>query len=197
MKEGRWRLKINDHIINNRTISRKAEAVCLEDTYFMDFVMRFRFKKQFIEYAQIAGHRYFHNDTNVYNQYLVNQVILKCKNCTAYIDIEESKVPERMKPYMYVRDARNEWVVHVRMLPERWDKEVIKVCNGWAGTRPLPISISRLILKSSAIKTLLWYRSEMNPTRNIFLKRINLNAFPMIRLPKGERLMWKVIFHIR
>ena len=197
MKEGHWRLQVADNIIDDQTIFRKAEAICLQDSYFMDFVMRFRFQKQFIEYAEIAGNRYFHNDTNVYNQYPVDQVILKGKNFTAQISIIDLTVPEKMRPYMYVRDTKNEWVIHLRMLPQKWDKEVIKVCNRWAGTRPLPMWITRPILKFQSVKNHLWYRSEVKPFKNPFLKRLNLNAFPMILLPKGERLMWKVKFHIR
>ncbi len=196
MREGQWHLQVSDKITDAHNIIRRAEAVCLEDSYFMDFVMRFRFKKKFIKHAEIADKKIIHNNTNVYNQYPVNKVVLQGSDYKIKIDITNSTVPEKMKPFMYVRDADDEWVVHVRMLPEDWDKEIIKVCNRWAQTRPLPLWMSRVILNIPSLKKHLWYRNEVNPYKNPVLKRMNLNAFPMVKLLKGDCLMWEVNFNI-
>ncbi|EKN66455.1 hypothetical protein BABA_15137 [Neobacillus bataviensis LMG 21833] len=198
MKEGKWKLKIDDKIMDNHSIVRFVEAECLEDTIFMDFVMRFRFKKEFIDYAIIAEKKIKHNNSNIYYQYPVNNVFLKGSKFNVNVDILESKVPSAMKPVMYVRDNNGEWVVHVRMLPLRTDKEVIKICTKWAATRPLPQLISKNLLKFSRLRNFLWYRGEFSPiNNNILLKLFNPSAFPMVKVKKGTKLMWKVRVEIK
>ncbi|UFS62409.1 hypothetical protein LOH54_12270 [Sulfurimonas sp. HSL-3221] len=196
MKEGLWALSVDDRIDGN-CIDRRVEAVTQEDSVFMDFVMRFRFKKAFIEYAEIGGKRYFHNDTNIYYQYPVDRVLLKGSSFAVTISVLDKVVPEKMTPVIYVRDNRDEWVVHVRMVPEKWDKEVIKICTAWAGTRPLPQWISRPLLARKQFKKALWYRGERQPFKNRFVRRfLNLAAFAMVRVPKAGRLMWHVRMEI-
>lgn len=196
MKEGKWKLNIDDKIEEN-TIIRKVEAVTLEDTIFMDFVMRFRFKKEFIEYVQIADKTYYHNDTNLYYQYPVDKVFLKGKGFDIKISVVDKIVPTKMEPVMYVRDNKDEWVVHIRMFPKEWDKEVIKICKNWAKTRPLPQFLSQGILKNKKIKNMLWYSGENNPIKNRVLRKLfNPAAFAMVQVPKGNKLMWNVKMEI-
>lgn len=196
MQEGKWKLKIDDNIKEN-TISRKVEAITLEECFFMDFVMRFRFKKEFIEYAEISDEKYFHNNTNVYYQYPVDKVFLKGKGFDVNISIIDKIVPEKMEPVMYVRDNKDEWVVHVRMVPKSWDKEVIKICTAWAGTRSLPQFISKPLLSIKAIKNALWYRGERSPYKcRIFRRFINPCAFGMVKVKENSKLMWQVKMEI-
>lgn len=196
MKEGKWNLAISDHIQGN-TIIRKAEVVTLEESIFMDFVMRFRFKKEFIEYAEIADKRYYHRNTNIYYQYPVDHVFLKGKCFDINIRVLNSIVPSKMKAVIYARDHQDEWVVHVRMVPKVWDKEVIKICTAWAATRPLPQWISKPLLGLPSIKEALWYRGERRPFKSRLVGRFfNPTAFGMVRIPKGEKLMWKVKMEI-
>jgi len=193
MKEGKWELNIDDKIINDKTIERKVEAITLEDSFFMDFVMRFRFKKEFIEYAKIADKVIFHKNTNIYYQYPVEEVFLKGKEFDIKISIIDKIVPKNMKPVMYVRDNNGEWIVHVRMIPKKWDKEVIKVCTSWAKTMPLPQFFSDFLLKWKWLKGELWYRGEKNPYKNkIIRKFLNPCAFAMVKVAKNEKLMWNV-----
>lgn len=193
MKEGKWDLKIRDHIVNESQLERMVEAECLEDTNFMDFVMRFRFKKEYFNVASIADKNIYHKKSNIYHQYPVQQVKLMGDDIGIKINILDSDVPAQMSPVMYVRDSGNEWVIHVRMLPKICDKEVIKICTKWAQTRPLPSLITKIILKSNKIKQFLWYRGEVAPyNNNLFLKIFNPSAYPMTRLKKGTKLMWKV-----
>jgi hypothetical protein len=196
MKEGKWALSIDDTLSDN-VIIRKVEAITLKDSVFMDFVMRFRFKKEFIEYAEIADRRYYHHNTNVYYQYPVNRVYLQGKGFGIEISVLDQIVPEKMEPVMYVRDHKDEWVVHVRMVPKSWDKEVIKICTAWAGTRPLPQFISRTLLAVKSIKEALWYRGERAPFKSRIVRRLlNPAAFGMVRIPKGSKLMWHVKMEI-
>jgi hypothetical protein len=198
MKEGRWKLFIRDEIENENLLIRYVEAECLEDTVFMDFVMRFRFKKSFIDYALISNKKIYHNNTNIYYQYPVDNVLLKGSKFDVKINIVDSLVPLKMKPVMYVRDNHGEWVVHVRMIPKKADKEVIKICTKWASTRPLPQLLSNMLLKSPKLKKFLWYRGEFAPfNSNILLKLFNPSAFPMVKIEKGSKLMWKVKVEIK
>ena len=192
MKEGKWELFINDEIKGN-IITRDIEAITLEDSYFMDFVLRYRFKKEFIEYAKINNKIYYHNNTNVYYQYPVDKVFLKGKNFDINISVVESIVPDKMQPVMYVRDNIDEWVVHIRMIPKKWDKEVIKICTAWAGTRPLPQKLSEILLKWKWLKKQLWYRGERKPYKcKLFRKFVNPCAFGMVKIEKNSKLMWHV-----
>ena len=197
MKEGHWIVNIKDSIINEQCIERLVEAQTLEDSVFMDFVMRFRFKKNDIEYAEINKKKIYHNNTNVYYQFPVNNVFLKGYTFSINISILDCSVPDKMEPVMYVRDHGDEWVVHVRMIPKQWDKEVIKICTSWAGTRPLPQILTRILLKSDTLRNSMWYRGERAPYKNrLFRRLINPMAFGMVNVPKNKKLMWKVKLEI-
>lgn len=197
MKEGFWRLDVNDRIEEDGLLERRCEIECLEASVFMDFVMRFRFRKAFFEYVEIAGNRYFHNNTNVYYQFPTDRIHLKGHGFEVNIGIKDSLVPEQMAPCMYVRDQKEEWVVHARMLPLVPCKNIIKLCNRWTGTRPLYQWLSDVILLNERLKSSLWYRSERSPYKNKMLRILNPNAFPMAKLPAGGRLMWNVVVEIR
>ncbi|MRS01739.1 hypothetical protein EG832_00690 [bacterium] len=192
MKEGLWRLDVQDQVVGGDSLVRRCEIECLEDSVFMDFVMRFRFRKNFFEYAEIAGNRYVHNNTNIYYQFPVSSVYLKGHGFGVEIRINDALVPEQMTSCMYVRDYKDEWVVHARMLPTKPYKNVIKLCNRWTGTRPLPQFLSNMLLTSKSVKSALWYRSEHSPYQNKILRILNPNAFSMVKLPIGERLMWNI-----
>lgn len=197
MEEGKWHLNIDDQLKNNQII-RHIEATTLEDSYFMDFVMRFRFKKEFIEYAEINDNKYFHKNTNIYYQFPVDKVFLKGKGFDINISIINSIVPDGLEPVMYIRDNRDEWVIHVRMIPKKWNKEVIKICTGWAGTRPLPQKISDFLLKNKWLRKQLWYRGERKPYKcRLFRRFINPCAFGMVKVKKDTKLMWHVLLEVK
>jgi len=196
MKEGKWELSIDEYILNE-TIIRKVEAKTLEDSFFMDFVMRYRFKKNIVEYAKIADKTIYHNDTNVYYQYPVDNILLKCKGFDIKLNILDKIVPENMEPVMYVRDNYDEWVVHVRMVPRKWDKEVIKICTSWAVTRPIPQFLSNFLLSFKKIKYELWYRGERKPFKNWLVRKfLNPAAFGMVKVKENTTLKWKVKMEI-
>lgn len=197
MKEGMWELFVDDTIVEN-TVIRKAQLITLEDSIFMDFVVRFRFKKEFIEFAEIAGKRLYHNDSNIYYQYPVDNVYLQGKGFGIVISVIDKVVPEKMEPTMYVRDSKDEWVIHARMIPKNWDKEVIKICTKWAGTRSLPQFISKPLLSFKSIRKSLWYRGEKAPYKSrIIQKLLNPSAFGMVFIPKNTKIMWYLKLEIK
>lgn len=197
MHEGQWQLDISDAIITGSQITRLAELTTFQDSFFMDFVMRFRFKKEFIKYAQISTDTFYHKNTNIYYQYPVDRVFLKGVDFDIQISVVDSLVPAGMTPTMYIRDSGSEWVVHVRMIPNQFDKKVIKICTAWAGTRPLPQQWSDYLLGFEKLHKALWYRGERFPYRNRLLKKIlNPSAFGLVKIEKGNTLMWNVKIEI-
>lgn len=192
MKEGAWNLLVKEEMDSN-VIRRRIEALTIEDSVFMDFVMRFRFKEDVFNSACIAGRIITHNNSNIYHQYPVSEVRLNGNKYSVIIKVEDSIVPDGFSPVMYVRDSKGEWVVHVRMFPKTWDTEVIKLCSGFMGTQPLPNWIAKMLLKIPYVRESLWYRGERAPYKNrLYRKLLNPSAFAMVDVKKGERLMWAV-----
>jgi hypothetical protein len=192
MPEGRWELRLDDRIEGDRTVRRSAVLTSLEDTVLMDFVMRFRFRKECFASAEIAGRRLQHRASDVYHQYPVRAARLNGGDLSVHVEIEGARHPDAFEPQLYVRDHANEWVVHARMIPRKVHKEVIKICNGWAGTRALPAWASRATLALPGARSLLWYRNERKPYPRVVRRLFNPNAFPMALLCKGESLAWTV-----
>lgn len=192
MPEGKWKLQTEDTIVSDTKIKRLASLTCLEDSYFIDFVLRFQFPKNLFSHAKIAEHTYTHQDTNVYYQYPVNEATLTGEKYGVKIQVKQCRCPEAFRPHMYVRDENGGgWVVHARMIPSISDKQVIKLCNPWAMSRPLPQFLSRCLLSIPGVKKSLWYRGERDPYTNRILRRLNLNAFPLVKVKKGETLVWE------
>lgn len=197
MSEGGWKLEVNDHL-DDMKIQRKVELETYRESYFMDFVLRYRFKKEAIEFVEIAGNKYTHRDTNVYYQFKTDSVNLFTKRSKIEIKVKDSQVPSGMEPVLYVRDHKGEWVVHVRMIPVKWDKEVIKLCTSIFSTRPIPTFLSNLLLKSDWIRESLWYRGERKPFKSrLFRKLLNPAAFGMVKVESGEKLAWNVEMRFR
>ena len=73
LPKSHWKLEINESYTKT-TISRSNKLVCLEDSEFNDFVSRFRFKKEFIDYVEINGERLIHKNSNLYYQYPVRDI---------------------------------------------------------------------------------------------------------------------------
>lgn len=191
MKEGEWTLETSDEFINNYVI-RTAELTCLEDSYFMDFVVRFRFKKNFLSSAFIAGQEIKHTASNIYHQHLVNQVSLEGEELKVSLQILDYECLGKFQPHLYVRDHNDEWVVHARMMPSCEDKNIIKLCSQYFKTSPLPDGITKILLKSKGLKDYLWYHSEHSPYISKIAKVFSPNAFPLVKLSKGQKLRWKV-----
>lgn len=195
MVEGQWEIEGEDSLSSN-TIQRKISLKCIEDSFFMDFVMRFRIKKEFA-YASIIDEKILlHNASNTYYQYDVDTVTLLGEEFNIVITAETFLNNEFMKNVMYVRDAKDEWVVHIRYLPKVWNKEVIKLCNSWYNTQAIPMSLSSRILSNKGIREYLWYHNERKPYKSIVMKLINPNAIPMTKLQKGTKLNIESRFEI-
>lgn len=196
MVEGRWVLE-GKEILNPNSIFRNISLTCIQDSFFMDFVMRFRIKKEFVNYAIINDRKIYHTNSNTYYQYETDNVVLNGEKFDVIVSCNNVLKPPSMKLVMYVRDARDEWVVHIRLLPKIWDKEVIKLCNNWYNTQSIPRILSKSILINKSFKEYLWYHNEKSPYKSKLMKLINPNAFPMTKLSKGTKLEIAAKFEIK
>lgn len=196
-KEGAWQISSLDRLIDNYKIRRIIKLRCIKDSMFMDFVLRYRFNKDVFHSSKISGFEFVHTDSNIYYQYPVKEAELTGNDYNVKILLSKAQYPDSFSQKMYVRDNFNEWVVHIRLLPNKWEKEVIKICKSWSGTRPLPQFISRRLLNFQGIKESLWYRSENSPYKSRLLRLFNFNAYPLVKLKKGDEILIDAICEFR
>ena len=193
MREGKWRLKIDERWDAN-TITRRHELVCLEDSHFMDFVVRYRFKKEFISKVFIANRELTFKNSNIYNQYEVDRVRLIGDGLNMEVSILEAETCNKFTPMMYARDCGDERIIHCRMIPKDFDKEVIKLCVPWYN-RAIPQWMSNILLSTTPLRNYLWYHGEKKPYK-FPMNKIAPNAFPIVKLNKGQQLQFKTSFSV-
>jgi hypothetical protein len=180
MRDGKWKLGIHEKL-NGNIIIRDHQLVTLEDSWFMDFVSRFQFRKEFFDKVIIAGRELRHRKTNLYYQYPVDEVKLIGKDFDIVVRVKEVVTAGKFGLNMYARDFEDVWVVHARLMPKVWDKEVVKICRSWYN-KAIPQWMSRILLSSDKVKDYLWYRGERKQAN------FPLNAYALVRLKEGEKL---------
>jgi hypothetical protein len=190
MREGLVRLELNEGLEEARSFRRTCTLTCLEDTTLMDFVLRYRFLASEFPGAFIADRTLTFARTCIYHQHPVDTAAVGNGRSTVRVTVLERVVPANMKAVVYLRDGEDAWVLHVRMLPAQWEKEVIKLCSRWFGTRPMPQWVSGPVLGIPWVREALWYRGERRPWRNPVACVFSPNAYPMAHLGKGEVLRW-------
>ena len=125
--------------------------------------MRFCFSKESFDYAEIAGRRIRHTNSNVWHQYPVTEVILQNKDTrlsVKVVGVVESA--GKFKQEMYVRDEPDHWIVHARLMPIepyalywiRWSNRFFRLSFG--------AHFSSLLLSIPPLKKMLWYLAERN-----------------------------------
>ena len=196
LREGLVRLELTEFLAGPREFHRTCTLTCIEDTTLMDFVLRYRFLAAKFPRGYIAGHELPFAGSCVYHQYPVDTAAIGNDNYSICVEVVGKTVPKSMRGYIYLRDGEDAWVLHVRMLPSTWEKEVIKLCSRWFGTRPLPQWVSAPLLRTPRVKEALWYRGERRPWRNRVACIFSPNAYPMVRLKKTEVLQWDTLCRI-
>ena len=197
MREGLVRMELSERLETPYELRRVCTVTCLEETTLMDFVLRFRFVAVEFPQGYIAGEVLPFVGSCVYHQYPVETAAVGNDRYSIRVEVIEKVVPDCMKAYVYLRDGEDAWVLHVRMLPATWDKEVIKLCSRWFGTRPLPQWLSVPLLRIRQVRETLWYRGEKRPWKNRLVCIFSPNAYPMVRLKKGDILRWDVVCRVR
>jgi hypothetical protein len=181
MAEGLWAATLAD-IVSGRSIERQLRYLALEDTWAMDVVMRFVFPRFVVHQAEIADQRIAWDGTNYYHQYATNQVLLYLDKYKLRIRLTDSYYPSDWRLYMYVRCSPREdaWIVHIRLLPAIWKREVIK--HRCIGSHHIvfPELLSRQVLKIPGVAQHLRYAGERNR-----LLGSRVNVYPLVLIPKG------------
>lgn len=197
MPEGQWDLDLRSEL-HPRAITREVTLSTDSYSWHMDFVMRFRFKKEFFEEAKIADKTISHTNSNVYHLHDVREVELKGKNLSVRVAVTDLECPPNFKHYMYVRDHLDEWIVHSRFLPADDERMVIKLCNRWYKTRSIPQFLTDKILTYKIFKDYLYYHSERSPYKNRLMRLICPNAFPLGKLLPDQKFWVKseCTFHV-
>ncbi|NBI29327.1 hypothetical protein [Chengkuizengella marina] len=181
--DGRFNLNIVDKVLDNKVI-RTNSIYSLKDSYFMDFVTRFQFNKSIFPIAELAGLKFEHKNEYINHQYETDKVKLYGPNyCVNIRVLSIEKVPN-FKQVIYVRGSAKFWVVHVRLFPRKYDKEIVKLVKYTSKARPLPDNISKILLKSPLAKHL-WYNGEKSRIK------LPINAFGLVKLMNGEKLSLK------
>ena len=132
MSDGEFDLKIDEKVKSPGEISRRAKLAALEDSLLMDFVIRYVFKMKDIRFIKINGDVLVHRNKNVYHQYKSNLVEVFLKT-GQILTINANFVDEsgNFDQYVYARDFKDAWIVHVRLLPVKFDREIIKLNVSW------------------------------------------------------------------
>ncbi|HEC63881.1 MAG TPA: hypothetical protein ENI23_01150 [bacterium] len=196
MKEGKVRLEYENIGIDNK-IYRKASITALKDTYLMDFVIQYRFKKEFFEKGEIAGKTIRHRNSNIYYQYQVDRVELIGDRYKVLVKVKNFEGAEKFDRYMYIRDKGSEWIVHCRLIPKVADKEVIKLNVRWYN-KAIPRILGNALLKNKKLRETLLYRSERKPYRKWLrpIKILNPSAYKLVRLEEGETVELATVMEV-
>ncbi|MCP4422732.1 MAG: hypothetical protein GY805_39490 [Chloroflexi bacterium] len=180
MREGQWQGTIQETIATDG-IERTFTYHAVQDSWAMDIVQRYVFKKTAVFAATIANQTITWDNDNYYHQYPVQQVQLHTKNGPLILKATQIQHPPEWKQVMYVRCSpyENAWVIHLRLLPAIWQREIIK--TRLKGNRQLvmPTIVSQPLLKIPTVARYLRYAGENN--RHHFRS----NAIPLLHIQQG------------
>lgn len=182
-RQGEWNIKYSDNIRNN-SIERKASLKAVKDSYLMDFVIRYRFKKDFFDYGLINKMRIEPKSSFTYHQFETNHAELVGKNFKCTIKFTTSKKLNGKKYVMYISDKSDEWVVHCRILPEDGDDYTLKLSTFWYD-KALPKFISKPVIQNEKLRNFLLYRGERKPYKKPF-SLLAPNVYPLMFLNEGQ-----------
>lgn len=182
---------------NKKEIERNVYAKAVKDTFLMDFVLRYRFKKNIFHTAIINKKKIIHNKTNIYYQYPVKEAMLLGEDCKITIKLNEVETADIFKPYMYVRDFEDEWIIHCRLLPEVFEKKVLKLNVPWYN-KSIPQFLSNIILSIPILQKRTWYRTEKKKysSWNLIGRFFKPSSYPLAMLKAGKIISINSTFFI-
>lgn len=185
MGEGHWLLNTATSVDDQR-IKMTQRLTCLDKSLFQDFVMRFCFSKASFDLARIAGKTIRHNNSNIWHQYPVKEVILENELSQLSVKVAGAETAGKFRQEMYVRDEPDHWIVHARMVPVepyalywiRWSNRLFRLSLG--------ARVSSLLLSIGPLRRALWYLGERKGGRP------NFQAQGLACLARGEELSLEV-----
>ncbi|MFV1884724.1 MAG: hypothetical protein ACMZ7B_09570 [Balneola sp.] len=167
---------------NLNETARKVSANFPKGTRLLDFVTRYVFPKELISNVKIENKVISHNDTNKYYQFPIQKIELISREKIFRFKPNIKINTNDFRKVIYARDAKNEWVIHVRLLPKKGEY-VTKVCNSWYNTQPIPSTLQSLF-NYSGLSELTLYRNELNPYNKLIRNTLNLNTYKIIEISK-------------
>lgn len=187
MAEGHWRLRL-ETVVSQSSLTFRSQLKALEDSWFQDFVNRYRFESRVFDQARIAGRDLHHVSSNRWYQFPVNRVELFGEDVSATVQVTKYHTAGRFRQEAYVRDEPlGNWVVHGRFIPHppealwiRWDTRfgrVVDLRGVWA----------RWLLAARGMRSWLWYRAERVGGHP------NFQAQGLARLRAGESIMMETV----
>lgn len=184
MAEGLWTATLAD-TVSDQSVERRLRYLALEDTWAMDLVMRFVFRRSVVRQAEIADRQIVWDGADYYHQYETQQALLYLDRYKLEIRLMDSHYPPAWRLWMYVRCSPREdaWVVHIRLLPAIWRREVLKCrCIGSYHV-VFPEILSRQVLKIPGLAQCLRYAGERNRRFGS-----HLNVYPLALISKGTTI---------
>ena len=183
LREGQWQVDWGE-TVQETAVQRAASFTALANGWAMDFVMRFAFRREAITQAQIANDTILWDGANYYHQYPTPSVTLLHGQGHIEIRMDTAVHPPDWQQMMYVRCSPKEdaWVVHLRLLPKQWPREIIKLRLLGARHVVLPSAFGRLLKLWPRLEAHLRYAGENN--------RFNfgrINAIPINFVARGTR----------
>ncbi len=183
LREGQWQIDWGD-TVQETAVQRAVSFTAMANGWAMDFVMRFAFKRENITHAQIGNDTILWDGANYYHQYPAQTVSLFHGDGQIKIEVDTAEFPTAWQQVMYVRCSPKEdaWIVHLRLLPEQWQREIIKLRLIGSRHTVLPSAFGRLLNMWPRLAAHLRYAGEY--------KRFNfgrINAIPIKFVPRDSR----------
>ena len=154
--------------------------------YLMDFVVRFVWPKEDVERMAISDRVLSHRNSNVYNQYRTDTVKIYRKNERMLQLKSRATHSSSVIKYMYVRDEKDLWIVHIRLMPS-WDSlnngdtYILKNCVSWL-KRPLIVN-GTVKSWNKRLLSFFLYRPEKKPIKNPIIRRVlNFSVIKVVQI---------------
>lgn len=165
--------------IENLQIIRKYVLESLNCGYLSDFVTRIILDKQFVKRVNIAGENFQFQGSNLYRQYLTNEVFLETALGNVKLFTKASQPLPGFELLSYVRDEPpNKWVIHHRLLASKEGVPLLQFYKCTLDSKWCPL------LKLKSFKEKFWLYSEEKNSRLPFTFQVGSYSF----LSKGDKL---------
>lgn len=181
-----YRIEIAETVQGN-IVKRRHRLISLGHSLIGDFVSRFRFRSCHFSTALLAQNRLSHRNSKLNHQFETSEVELGGPHLKASIAVKAFSGAGSFAQFIYAKDAGDEWIVHLRLLPKKWDHEYVKICKQWFNTQPLPYWFGRLLFQIPGFRRRFWYGGEKKIPKGFWML-FNFTIFPYAVLNPGDLL---------
>lgn len=174
--------------INGKKYDTKITLAHSKNFLLNDFVARYKLPFSTIRSVEVGTNlvskfqenKYYQFETTFLVVHLIDNTEVKIEN-----NPKVTKIPESAKICFYAKKSGDKLIIHMRILPKKASKPVVKLCNKHFATMPLPKIVTKIMVWAFPRFFLsILYHSEKNPSVSIFKKIINPVAFYNISVKK-------------